>query len=188
MTKMLVAVYADKGEAEQAIGLLERNGYSAKELSLIMKDGGVEKTTSRAIATGSVAGAAADGATTGALLGTVAGILVGVGAITIPGIGAVLIGGPLAAVLGLTGAAATAATGAVTGAVAGGFAGALIGLGVSEEDARFYERSIQAGAVLLTVPVIAEKEDSIREILEETGAEQIRAVTFHETSRHRIAP
>ena len=59
----------------------------------------------------------------------------------IPVIGPVLAVGPLAAAL----------ISAAGGAAAGGIAGALIGWGVPEEDARFYEEEVKAGRYVVTV-------------------------------------
>jgi hypothetical protein len=59
----------------------------------------------------------------------------------IPVIGPILAVGPFAAAL----------ISAATGAAAVGIAGALIGWGIPEEDARFYEGEVQAGRYLVTV-------------------------------------
>jgi hypothetical protein len=78
---------------------------------------------------------AAAGAGIGALwaLGISAGFL--------PFIGPVISGGLLAAVL------ASAAGGAATA----GLVGALVGLGIPEEDANFYESELKAGRTIVTV-------------------------------------
>ena len=130
---------------------------------------------------------AVSGATTGGMIGGIAGLLVGIGAITIPGLGAILIGGPLAAALGLTGAAATTVTGALTGALAGGLVGGLVGLGVPEEDARVYEDRVKSGAILVAVPLRDANEESVRGILEDNGAERVRSFDMNETSQHHAA-
>lgn len=106
-----------------------------------------------------------------------AGLLVGIGAIAVPGIGALFIGGPLAAALGLSGAAATTVSGAATGALAGGLIGALLGLGVPEEDARIYEERIKEGGILIAIPSRTGDEARAMDILEDTGADQVRAIT-----------
>jgi hypothetical protein len=59
----------------------------------------------------------------------------------IPVIGPILAVGPLAAAL----------ISAAGGAAAGGIAGALIGWGVPEEDAKYYEGEVKAGRYLVTV-------------------------------------
>jgi hypothetical protein len=175
MTKMVLGIFAKRSSAEEAIVALNEAGYSSKDISIVMKDTGearkVADSTGASVASGAVSGAA-----TGGMLGALTGLLIGIGAITIPGIGAILVGGPLAAALGLSGAAATTVSGAVTGALAGGLVGALVGLGVPEEDARYYEEQIRLGAILVAVPVLDTREDEVRDILDEFGATQVRSV------------
>jgi hypothetical protein len=174
--RMLLGVFGEEDNAEQAIKKLERTGFKTQDISIMMRD----KEAAREMAdnTGSnVAGSAASGATTGGIIGAVAGLLVGVGAIAVPGVGALLIGGPIAAALGLTGAAASTVSGAVTGVLAGGLVGALVGLGVPEDEARVYEESIKKGGILVAVPTEGYDEDEAREIMESYGADQIRSVS-----------
>lgn len=176
MAQLVLGVFAERENAEDAINSLKGSGFKAEDISIVMKDTG--ESHELAHDTGaSVAEGAVSGATTGGVLGGLAGLLIGIGAITIPGIGAVLIGGPLAVALGLTGAAATTASGAVTGALAGGLVGALVGLGVPEDEAKVYEESIRGGAILVAVPTTTENDNEARRILEDNNADQIRTVT-----------
>lgn len=186
MSKTVLGIFTERTNAEDAITHLEKHGYQSKDISIMMKDQQESQAIAGSTGANSVTGSAASGATTGAVIGGLAGLLVGIGAITIPGVGAFLIGGPIAAALGLTGAAATTVTGATTGAVAGGMIGALVNIGVPEEDARVYETRINEGAILLAVPVVSEKEDDVRGILEESGAQQIKSVSLrrNEESSH----
>ncbi len=91
----------------------------------------------------------ASGATTGGVIGALAGLAVTSG--VLPGLGALFIGGPLVAALGLGAAAAVVASGAVTGAAAGTLAGALTGYGLSEPDAHIYEEKITQGNIFVSV-------------------------------------
>lgn len=169
----LLGIFNDRSHAEMALSELTGMGYSAKDVSVIMK----EDTVSTKDGSSGVVEGAASGATTGTVLGGLAGLLIGIGAIAIPGVGGLLIGGPLAAALGLTGAAATTVSGAVTGAVAGGLVGGLVNLGLPEEEARVYETRIKEGAVLLAVPVKeGMDEDKVRATFEDHQADQIRTV------------
>jgi hypothetical protein len=166
------ALFGDRPQANAAIEALAENGYNAKDVSVIMKDG--SQTT---IEGNSIADDAAAGALTGGALGALTGLLVGVGAIAIPGIGGLLVGGPLVAALGLTGAAATTATGAITGALAGGLLAGLISLGVPEEQAHMYEQRIKEGAVLVAVPTTDRLSFAeVRNILHSSGADTINEV------------
>lgn len=175
MADMVLGVFTNKNLAENAIEELKSEGFSAEDISIVMRDDReaevVSESTGASVADGAVTGAA-----TGGVIGGLAGLLVGIGAIAIPGIGAILIGGPLAAVLGLTGVAATTVSGAATGALAGGLVGALVGLGVPEEEARVYEESVREGAVLLAVPVRRGSSREARVILEDTGADNVRLI------------
>lgn len=175
-TDMVLGLFDDRPQAEAAINALQEQGYTAKDLSIIMKD--TEQAADMADTTGAnMAEGATSGAMTGGALGALAGLLIGVGALAIPGIGGLLIGGPLAAALGLTGAAATTASGALTGALAGGLIGALVGLGVPEENARIYEQRVKEGAILLAVPTSNTLSFSeVRGILEAHGAESVSEV------------
>ena len=84
-----------------------------------------------------------EGAEIGAAAGGLAGL--GFGAAVVAGlitpIGPVLAGGALAALL----------AGTASGAAIGAFIGAFAGMGVSEEDARWYASEVQAGRVVVTV-------------------------------------
>jgi hypothetical protein len=176
MKNVTLGVFMSRDQAESALTELGNRGYSAKDISILMKD----SETARAVgdSTGTnVAEAATSGATTGGILGGIAGLLVGIGAITFPGIGGLLIGGPLVAALGLTGTAATTATGAITGAAAGGLIGALMGLGLPQETAVLYETQINEGGILLAVPnQVGGNTVEVKEILRKSGATQIDVV------------
>lgn len=177
-TKTVLGIFSDRESAEDAIDELEENGYTAKDISVIMKDGEHMKTSSGETVGENVATGAVTGMTTGAAIGGLAGLLVGIGAIAIPGVGAFLIGGPLAAALGLTGAAATTVTGAATGGLAGGLLGALTSLGLPEDTARVYEERVREGAIVLAVPVDKRLEyKEVQEIFEDNDADQIETVS-----------
>jgi uncharacterized protein (TIGR02271 family) len=77
----------------------------------------------------------------------------------IPGFGPAIAGGILAATLG----------GAAIGAAAGGLLGALTGMGVPEEEARYYESEFQAGRIILTVQADGRRDEAIN-ILRRYGA------------------
>lgn len=175
MAKIVLGVFVQENDAEEAINELKEVGYDAKDISIVMR----YKTSAEGLreSTGvNVAGGAVSGATAGGVLGGLAGLLIGIGAITIPGIGALLIGGPLAAALGLSGAAATTVSGAVTGALAGGLVGSLMGLGIPEEEAKVYEDRIKEGAILVAVPAREGNVSEAMNILEDFGADQVRSI------------
>jgi hypothetical protein len=55
-------------------------------------------------------------------------------------------------------------------AAAGGLMGALVGMGIPEEDARYFEQRFQAGGVLVTVDA-GSRGPEAREILRASGAD-----------------
>jgi uncharacterized membrane protein len=181
MAKTILGIFNESDNAEYAINELKDEGYNPKDMSIVMKDR--REGERLADDTGAdVAGGAVSGAASGAVLGGLAGLLA---SFVIPGLGAFFIGGPIAAALGLTGAAASAASGAATGALAGGLLGALTGLGLTEDEARTYEESINEGGILVAVPARNNEESVVESILSEYGASNIKTINNGEASRER---
>lgn len=175
MNKMILAVFATHIDAEAAINDLEKKGFRAQDISVIMND----STQAKVVATNTgatVAGDTAGGAVTGGIVGGLAGLLMGLTAITVPGLGALFIAGPLATALGLTGAAASAAAGTITGAAAGGLLGALLGLGFSEDEAKTYQDYVSTGKILLTVPTTDTQASEVETILDDNNALETRLI------------
>lgn len=133
-----VGVFDDRSDAELAARDLREKGFKDDQIGYAWRD---EKGKTHA--EGNKAGEmAASGAGTGAVLGG----LIGAGAaLLIPGIGPVVSGGLLATAL------AGGATGAVVGGVSGGIAGALVGLGIPEDEAKYYDQQVRDGRTLMTV-------------------------------------
>jgi hypothetical protein len=136
MHAITVGVFETRAAAERAITDLKAAGYRDDQIGMVAKDtsGKVTRTggdnSGEGAAIGAVAGAAATA-------GVGAAIMTG----AIPVIGPVLALGPLAiTLLNLAG-----------GAVAGGLIGALVGMGIPEEDARYYEGEVAAGRYVVTV-------------------------------------
>src|SRR3954452_2098375 len=136
----VVAVFDDRDDAQDAINALRDAGFMADDISILARDrdtaGRLAEDTGADVATG-----AATGALAGGLLGGVAGWLVGSGALAIPGVGPIIAAGPLAAALG----------GAALGAAGGGIIGALTGIGVPEDEARYYNDEFSRGGIVVTV-------------------------------------
>lgn len=176
MNNLVMGIFTNRPNAEDAISKLIDNGYKPENISIITKDGD-QTTTTVESKSDQVAEGTVSGATTGGVVGGLAGLLVGIGLFTIPGLGAVLIGGPIAAALGITGGAAVAVQGALTGALAGGLVGGLVSLGAPQEVAEVYERRVKEGAVLLAVPGEVGENTEIRAILNKYGAEEVRVIS-----------
>ena len=135
----LVAVFEDRLAAEKAVDELMQAGFTADHVGFAIRGsdavqgGMITDTQGAKDGRGALAGMAT-GAGLGALLGATAALL-------IPGIGPVVAGGVLAMAFG----------GAVAGTAVGGIFGAMTGLGVSEEEAKFYEQEFASGRAIVAV-------------------------------------
>jgi uncharacterized protein (TIGR02271 family) len=163
-----VGVFDSREAAERAVSDLKAAGYRDDQISLVAKDatGG----TVRSDGSGNdMASNAASGAATGAAVGAGAAGLVSLGISfgVIPVIGPILAMGPLAAAL----------LSAAGGAAAAGLAGALIGAGLTDEDARFYEGEVHAGRYLVTVTGEARGADTRGVITRHGGYDRATAAT-----------
>ena len=136
----VVAAFEDLHAAREAVRELHAAGFRDDQIGIIAHDrdtGDVDRTTDDQ---GNKAG---EGAVTGALAGAGVGGLwaIGISAGLLPAIGPIIAGGLLASVL----------ASAAGGAAAGGLLGALVGMGIPEEEARFYEGEFQSGRTIVTV-------------------------------------
>ncbi len=104
---------------------------------------------------------AESGAVTGALAGLGLGALAGLGVLSgvIPVIGPAIAGGTLGIIL----------SNAAAGAAVAGVAGALIGLGIPEEEAKYYHEEFEAGRTIVTVQADG-RADEATAILRRHGA------------------
>ena len=152
----VVGVFTDRGQAEQAINELRRAGFNDDQIGFILR-GNPAREGETAGESGSDAGAgAATGAVSGGVLG---GVLGAAAALLMPGFGPAIAGGILWATLG----------GAAIGAAAGGIIGALTGLGVPEEEARYYQGEFEAGRTIVTVKAANRYQEAL-DILRSNGA------------------
>jgi uncharacterized protein (TIGR02271 family) len=135
-----VAVFNSRDEANRAVEELQRAGFRRDDIGVIARDAEGKTRAQRAEGEETYA---EEGAIAGAAVGAgVAGLVsLGMSFGVIPVIGPILAVGPLAAAL----------ISAVGGAAAAGLAGALIGWGVPEEEAKYYEGEVKAGRYLVTV-------------------------------------
>jgi hypothetical protein len=153
--RVTVGLFATRAAADHAIAELKRAGYRDDQIGLVGKnaDGKTVKTN------GAGQTHAGEGAAIGAAAGAgVAGLAsLGMSFGVIPVIGPILAVGPLAAAL----------ISAVSGAAAAGVAGALVGWGIPEEDARYYEGEVKAGRYLVTVE--SDEDENTRDLLTRHG-------------------
>lgn len=164
MSKLITATFKTRSAAEDALRQLESIGITDKQISLVVTDETRGKTFN--IEEGSKAdeGAAA-GATAGGIIGAAIGALAAAGTIVIPGLNLVVTG---ALVAGLAGAGAGAAT--------GGLLGALVGAGITEHEAKLYEKEVKTGAILLAVHAKDnDQRDQVKNILKRSDAYNLAA-------------
>ena len=143
-----VGVFATREAAERAVADLKAAGYRDDQIGMVAKNAaGTPVHTD-----GSGASHAGEGAAIGAVAGavTTAGLGAAMMAGVIPVIGPILALGPLAVTL----------LNVAGGAAAGTLAGALIGWGIPEEDAGYYEGEVAAGRYLVTVDAGARGTDA----------------------------
>lgn len=134
----VVGVFYTRPEAETAVRELRDAGFANDAIGMIARDADGNMVNERSHET-----LAGEGAAAGAVVGAGAGALVGLGVLagTIPVIGPVLAVGTLGTVL----------LNAAGGAAILGLVGALIGVGIPEDDARYYESEVHGGRFLVTV-------------------------------------
>jgi uncharacterized protein (TIGR02271 family) len=134
---------------------LKDAGFTESQIGIAGGGGGDEHDEHETGETYAGEGAAA-GVATGAGLGALwgLGILAGV----LPAIGPAIAGGTLAAIL----------SSAAAGAAAAGLAGALVGMGLSKEEAEYYESELHAGRTVVTVEAGARRDEAVR-ILHQYG-------------------
>src|SRR5262245_57608764 len=133
----VVGVFQSRAAAEDAILELKRAGFSDDSIGMVARapDGTIKTEKSGETM-------AEEGLAAGAVVGAGAGTLIGLGVIsgTIPVIGPVLAVGTLGTIL----------LNAAAGAAVVGVVGALVGLGIPEEDAKYYENELRGGRYLVS--------------------------------------
>lgn len=135
---VVVGVFETRDRADRAVAALRDAGFESDKVGMLARDESGQLVNARGEETN-----AEEGAVAGALVGAAGGAAIGAAVITglIPAIGPVLAVGTLGALL------ANAAGGAVVGMIAG----ALIGWGIPEDEAEYYESEVKAGKYLVTV-------------------------------------
>jgi hypothetical protein len=153
----VVGVFTNQREAQEAIREIKRRGIREDQIGVISRADNRGTNSDPSAGDGTLA---AEGAALGAAAGAGVGALwaLGIAAGALPAVGPVIAGGTLAAV------AASAAGGAVTA----GLIGALVGLGIPESEARFYESEVKSGRTLITVRSPA-RPNEVAEILRAHG-------------------
>lgn len=160
---LVIGVFYTRNRLETALDDLRSAGFSNDQIGVVARgdSGDWVAPDSDESDTPAVAAGAATGAVAGAGLGGIWAL--GIAAGMLPAIGPVVAGGILGSIL----------ASAAVGAAAGGVAGALIGFGLSEEEAYFYESEVSAGRMVLTVRA-GERYALAASILEKNHAYEVR--------------
>jgi len=135
----MVGIFDDRLEAERATDDLLQAGFTPDQVGFVIRG---DDAVRGGMITDAVGAKDGKGAITGAATGALAGGLTAA-AVTalIPGVGPILAAGTLAMFFGY----------AAAGAAIGGIFGALTGLGISEDEARYYEKAFNEGKALVAV-------------------------------------
>ena len=158
-----IAIFDDRARAQRAIDQLKRAGFTDKEIGVTARDADADGNVIDADKGGT---RATEGAITGVTAGAGVGALWGLGILAgvLPAIGPAIAGGTLAAIL----------SSAAAGAATAGVAGALIGLGIPEDEAKYYESEFRAGRVVVTVRADRRLTEA-QDILELNGGYDMRS-------------
>lgn len=142
-TRHAVGTFTTREDAEYALRELRDAGFNMDKVSVVTKNpeqqgniGGAEVKSASEQAEGGAAAGATAGAATGGLMGLVGGL----GVIALPGVGAV-------AELGVV--LANTLLGSGIGAAGGGLVGALIGWGIPEDRAKYYDEMLSQGKYIV---------------------------------------
>ena len=137
--KTISAIFPDRLSAERAFIHIETLGISHDNISLLMSDE-ARKSFYSIEESSKVDEGTAAGAGIGGIIGAIAGIVMSAGVLVIPGLNLVIAGALVSSLAGLG-----------VGGLAGGLVGFLIGAGIPEHEAKFFEKEIREGNVLVTV-------------------------------------
>lgn len=155
----VVGVFNDREQAQRAVNELRRLGFSEDQIGVAHRDSS-EGGSVASNATDDDETYASEGAAAGLATGAGVGALWGLGIIAgvLPAIGPAIAGGTLAAIL----------SSAAAGAAAAGLGGALVGLGLSKEEADYYNTEFEAGRTVVTVSA-ASRVDEAESVLRQFG-------------------
>ena len=147
-----ISAFESRDHAEKALGGMRDAGFRDEEIGWASRHDeapeGVEDKGD------DVAGGATAGALTGAGLGALGAAA---GMALIPGLGPFLAGGYLGTILITAGASAAA----------GGLLGGLAGMGVDEDEAKFYDEEFRSGRPVMTYT--GDRHDEARDIFQRHG-------------------
>lgn len=161
---IIIGSFENLAQAEQAIRALHNAGFQNEQIGFLVRNNADMVEGLQPNPQAEMVADTAGGAISGGILG---GIVGAAAALLIPGIGPVIAGGILAATIG----------GILIGATAGGIIGALTGMGVSQEEAEYYQHEFEAGRAIVAINVDGRTQNpqEARAILRRYGASDINA-------------
>jgi hypothetical protein len=169
-------IYKTRAQAERAVDRLLAAGFTNNDISVLLADNTSSKEFAHEKNTKAPEGTAT-GVATGGVVGGTLGLLAGIGALAIPGVGPLIAAGPIMGAL----------AGLGVGGAVGGLIGALVGMGIPEYEAKRYEGRIKEGGILLSVHCDTSEEVSrAKDILKQTGAEDIASAGEKGVSTHGV--
>ncbi len=167
-------IYKTVSQAEHAVDRMLAAGFSNNDISVLLPDSQSSKEFAHEKNTKAPEGTAT-GVATGGTIGGTLGLLAGIGALAIPGLGPFIAAGPIMGAL----------AGLGVGGAVGGLIGALVGMGIPEYEAKRYEGRVKDGGVLLSVHCNSSEEVTrAKELLKQTGAEDIASAGEAGVSKH----
>lgn len=155
----VVGVFEDKRHADKAVEELRKAGFREDQIGVAMRH---DDAAGDATGTGTEHETeSSTGAVTGAVTGLGLGALVGLGVLTgfIPIVGPAIAAGTLGVIL----------SNAAIGAGVAGLVGALVGAGIPEHEAKYYQGEFESGRTIVTVNANG-RSDEVTAILRRNGA------------------
>jgi hypothetical protein len=145
----VVGVFEDRRHADEAVNEILRAGFRDDQIGVARRH---DKFKADAVSA-EPASHAGTGAVTGAVTGLGLGALAGLGVVSgvIPVIGPAIAAGTLGVIF----------SNAAAGAGIAGLAGALIGSGLPQEEARYYQSEFEAGRTVVTVHTDARQAEAV---------------------------
>ena len=162
---MVVGVFEERRQADRAIADLRSAGFSDDQIGIVMRSGENEFTVG-GDRPSNESSQVSEGATSGALAGLGLGALAGMGVLAgmIPVVGPAIAGGTLGVIL----------SNAAAGAGIAGLVGALVGAGIPEEEAHYYQEEFEAGRAIVTVQA-GDRTGEAEAILSRDGAYNVNS-------------
>jgi hypothetical protein len=156
----VVGVFKDRLQAINALNALDEAGFGEEQVGLITRN--AESATGDS--TNEVHSEAGTGAITGAVAGLGLGALAGLGVLAgvIPVIGPAIAAGTLGVIVSNAGA----------GAGIAGLVGYLVGGGLHEDEAKYYQSELEAGHTIVTVNAGSQSGEAAK-ILRQCGGDDM---------------